>query len=148
LNRFSRHHRKILRNLATLVMAAALGAVALPTPAHAAGAGCVVQYQILAQGPGGFAADIVLTNLGDPVPGWALNWQMNPGEQLGVVWNAVMGQSGLWIRATDLPGGGGLATGAHADFGWTASVAVPTSPPTTFWMNGVSCLIAPPRPAG
>jgi hypothetical protein len=148
MNRFSRHHRKILRNLATLVMAAALGAVALPTPAHAAGAGCVVQYQILAQGPGGFAADIVLTNLGDPLPSWVLNWQMNPGEQLGAVWGAVMGQSGRWIWATDLPDAGGLATGAHTDFGWTASVVTPTSPPNAFWMNGVPCFIAPAPPAG
>jgi cellulase/cellobiase CelA1 len=146
MNRFSRPYRKIVRSLATLVLAAALGAVALSTPAHAATSGCVVQYRILGQGPAGFAADLVLTNLGDPTSRWILNWQMNAGEQLGAVWSAIMGQSGTWITATNLPGAGSLATGAHTDFGWTASVLAPTTPPTAFWMNGWPCFIAPPAP--
>jgi endoglucanase len=128
------------RILAALAAAFLGGAVALPGPARAQSPGCLVQYQVISQSSTSFAAQINLINLGNPTAGWNLQWQMNPGEQLGLVWGAVMGQSGTWIAATNVAGAAPLATGGGTNFGWTASLVAPTVPPTAFWMNGMLCL--------
>ncbi len=134
----------MVRRLAAIFGAAALALAGLPGTAHATATECLVDYQILWQESGGFAAQIVLVNLGDPVTGWTMFWQMNPDEQLGVVWDASMRQAGTWVVADSVPANADLATGASADFGWTALAVRPTTPPPAFWMNGALCQIVPP----
>ena len=142
---FSRYRYAFIRRLVTVAAATPLVVAALPGTAHAATTtACLVDYQILQQGAGGFAADITLVNLGDPVAGWVLSWQMNPGEQLGAVWQADLTQSGTWVAAD--PGTAAAAylpTGAQITFGWTASTPTATTVPTAFWFKGVLCQIAP-----
>ncbi len=60
-----------------LALAAAAGTVMATTAAvltaHAATAGCSVSYTITSQWPGGFTANMSVTNLGDPINGWTLD---------------------------------------------------------------------------
>ena len=59
--------RRIALRWALLVVAVGTSAVAV-LPASAAG-GCQVAYTVSSQWPGGFGADVAVTNLGDPVNG-------------------------------------------------------------------------------
>ena len=58
---------------AALLLAAG-AAVAGTGLASAATAGCQVTYAVSSQWPGGFGANVTVTNLGDPVTGWTLSW--------------------------------------------------------------------------
>src|SRR4051794_29362171 len=60
---------------------AGLGAVALASTAQAA-AGCTVTYRVASQWPGGFVADVNLTNHGAPLSGWTLTWQYTDGQRI------------------------------------------------------------------
>ena len=55
------------------VTVAAVAAVTT-APAAQAATGCRVDYGISSQWPGGFGANVTITNLGDPLSGWRLSW--------------------------------------------------------------------------
>jgi hypothetical protein len=144
MTRFPRYRRAFTRRCVAVAAAAVLAIAGLPGTAHAATRACLVNYQIIWQGPNGFAADLTLVNLGDPTAGWTLFWQMNPGEQLGAVWNATMAQFATWVVANpNTAAGANLNTGGQTEFGWTALATTPTTVPAVFWFNGVTCQIAP-----
>ncbi|NKY82064.1 cellulose 1,4-beta-cellobiosidase, partial [Nocardiopsis dassonvillei] len=63
--------RRGLAATSALIVGAAL-ATAVPAPASAA-AGCEVDYQLNDWGSG-FTASVEITNLGDAVNGWTLEW--------------------------------------------------------------------------
>ena len=72
----SRHRLILLAGTtAAAVVAGTLGTVV----ASAAAVGCRVDYQITNQWQGGFGANVTVTNLGDPVNGWALTWSYAAG---------------------------------------------------------------------
>src|SRR4051794_3191119 len=56
--------------------------------AAAATAGCRVDYSISSTWQGGFGANVQITNLGDAVSGWTLQWSFGGGEQVTQAWNA------------------------------------------------------------
>ena len=56
-----------------VVLAAAGGTVALAGPAEAATGGCTVTYTAR-QWPGGFTADVQVTNHGPAIDGWSVAW--------------------------------------------------------------------------
>ncbi|WUR63124.1 cellulose binding domain-containing protein [Micromonospora chokoriensis] len=112
--------------------------------ASAAAVGCRVDYQITNQWQGGFGANVAVTNLGDPVNGWALTWSYAAGQQVTQAWNAVVTQSGAQVTARNVDHNASLATNGSASFGfngsWTGSNPVPSS----FTLNGTVCTGAPP----
>src|SRR5690606_30012012 len=69
--------------------------------AHAAVTGCRVDYSVTAQWPGGFTADVNITNLGDPINGWTLTWSYAAGQTVTQAWNATITQSGAQVTAKD-----------------------------------------------
>ncbi|WTI24514.1 cellulose binding domain-containing protein [Micromonospora zamorensis] len=121
-------------------MAGTLGTVA----ASAAAVGCRVDYQITNQWQGGFGANVTVTNLGDPVNGWALTWSYAAGQQVTQAWNATVTQSGAQVTARNVDHNAAIATNGTATFGfngsWTGSNPVPGS----FALNGTTCTGAPP----
>ncbi|WP_176308768.1 cellulose binding domain-containing protein, partial [Micromonospora sp. NBS 11-29] len=42
--------------------------------ASAAATGCAVTYTVSSSWPGGFGANVAVTNLGDPLTSWRLTW--------------------------------------------------------------------------
>ncbi|GLZ59843.1 cellulose binding domain-containing protein [Micromonospora sp. NBRC 107095] len=136
-------HRLILLAAATTaatVVAGTLGTVV----ASAAAVGCRVDYQITNQWQGGFGANVTVTNLGDPVSGWAVTWSYPAGQQVTQAWNATVTQSGAQVAARNVDHNATIATNGSASFGfngsWTGSNPVPGS----FALNGTTCTGTPP----
>ncbi|TDB80749.1 cellulase, partial [Micromonospora fluostatini] len=97
--------------------------------AHAA-AGCKVDYSTN-QWPGGFTANVTVTNLGDPVNGWRLTWAFPSGQQVSQAWNATVTASGASVTATNVGYNAAIGTNGTASFGfngsWTGANNAPTS---------------------
>src|SRR6266540_7363649 len=103
----------------SVALAATAGAVTVT--AHAAAAGCRVTYAVSSQWPGGFGANVSLTNLGDPVSSWILTWSFGAGQQVTQAWNATVSQSGAQVTARNVTWNGNLATNGSASFGFNGS---------------------------
>lgn len=129
-------HRRPLLAAAIAVAVIAVGAVA--TSASAA-TGCRVTYAVSSQWPGGFGANIAVTNLGDPMNGWRLTWSFTAGQQITQLWNGSVSQTGAQVTVTSTTWNGALATGASASFGFNGSWNGTNPTPTDFALNGTSC---------
>jgi hypothetical protein len=136
--------------LATGVLAAA-GVVATAGTAQAA-VGCRVAYSVSSQWPGGFTANLNLTNLGDPLSSWVVTWSFTAGQTVTQAWNATVTQSGGAVRAANASFNGSLATGATTSFGFNGSWNNSSNPvPSSFAVNGTTCTggtTTPSSPAG
>ncbi|MEE6310833.1 non-reducing end alpha-L-arabinofuranosidase family hydrolase [Plantactinospora veratri] len=124
--------------VAVSAMVAAAGAATV-LPAHAVAAGCSVNYSISSQWPGGFGANVTVTNLGDPINGWTLTWTYGVGQRVTQAWNASVTQSGTQVTARNVGYNASIASNARVSFGlngsWTGSNPVPSS----FTLNGTTC---------
>ncbi len=120
------------------VLGASLAAVPLATPAAAA-AGCSVAYTVTSAWPGGFGADVVVTNLGDPVAGWTLGWTFPDGQRVSQGWNGAFTQSGAAVSVRDAGWNASIATGARASVGFVGTSGATNGVPTSFTLNGVAC---------
>ncbi|MFD3652102.1 glycoside hydrolase family 6 protein [Streptomyces sp. 24-1644] len=128
------------------LVAAAAGTAAAAVPSAAAAAGCTVDYKIQNQWNGGFTSAVTITNTGDAVNAWQLQWSFAAGEQVSQGWNATVSQSGTAVTAKNVSYNGSLATGASASFGFNASGNGNSTVPATFKLNGVTCNGGPTDP--
>ncbi|WFE34068.1 cellulose binding domain-containing protein [Micromonospora sp. WMMD975] len=123
----------------TTAAVAATGALTTAVSAQAA-AGCRVTYTVTSQWPGGFGANVDVTNLGDPLTGWRLTWSFTAGQVVGQSWNGTVTQSGGRVTVTNAGWNGNLGTGAGTQFGFSGSWNNTSNPvPTDFALNGVTC---------
>jgi endoglucanase len=131
--------------VATLV--AGLG-VATATSANAA-AGCRVTYANAGQWPGGFTANVTVTNLGDRIDGWRLGWTFPSGQTVSQAWNATVTASGAQVTAANVSHNAVLATNGSASFGFNGTWTGSNIAPTAFTLNGVACTggVGGPSPA-
>ncbi|MET9513645.1 glycoside hydrolase family 6 protein [Streptomyces sp. NPDC002994] len=134
----SRRHTALIA--ACAVIAAAGGtAAAMTTPAGAAAPGCTVDYKITNQWNSGFGAAVTVTNTGDSVSSWKLEWSYAGDQKVTQGWNADIAQTGAAVTAKNVSYNGALATGASASFGFNASYSGSNAVPATFKLNGVTC---------
>lgn len=112
--------------------------IALPIAAQAA-EGCEVDYAVQNQWPGGFTANVKVTNLGDAVDGWDLSWTFPSGQQITQAWNATVTTTGAQVVASDAGYNATIATDASAAFGFNGSWSGGNADPTDFALNGVPC---------
>ncbi|WP_435823510.1 cellulase family glycosylhydrolase [Micromonospora echinofusca] len=105
--------------------------------AHAA-AGCRVAYSA-DQWPGGFTANVAVTNLGDPIDGWRLTWTFPAGQQVTSAWNATVSAVGADVTAVNLGYNAAVGTNATVSFGFNGTWSGVNTAPTTFALNGVTC---------
>ncbi|MEU8076711.1 non-reducing end alpha-L-arabinofuranosidase family hydrolase, partial [Catellatospora citrea] len=117
----------------------ASAAVFVALPAGAAAAGCSVNYAVSSQWPGGFGANVSVTNLGDPVTGWTLTWSFAAGQTVTQAWNTSLTQSGSAVTAANVSYNGSVATNTTVSFGFNGSWTGSNPAPTSFAMNGVAC---------
>ncbi|GGM66065.1 hypothetical protein GCM10011608_59210 [Micromonospora sonchi] len=106
--------------------------------AHAA-AGCRVAYSAPSQWPGGFTANVDVTNLGDPLNGWRLTWTFPSGQRVTQAWNANVTQSGNDVTASNVGYNAALGTNQAVSFGFNGSWSGANNAPTSFALNGVTC---------
>ncbi|GAA3213191.1 cellulose binding domain-containing protein [Dactylosporangium siamense] len=131
---------RLLVTAALLPVAWAAPAVMLPPVAWAAQAPATVAcaYSFVAW-PGGFVADLTITNHGPAVNGWTARWTMPTATANLGVWQATMSQADPFtLTATNLPYNAVIDTGRSVRFGWTASAAS-TEAPADITVNGVPC---------
>ncbi|MGH3738683.1 MAG: cellulase family glycosylhydrolase [Micromonosporaceae bacterium] len=150
--------RPRLRPLLGLVSAAAaavaLGAAVVAAGPAQAAAGCSVAYTVRTQWESGFTADVAITNLGDPVSGWTLQFGFPGDQRLTSGWSATWSQSGAAVTARSLDWNRNLATNATTTIGFNASYTSTNPTPGSFTLNGVTCdggttpppTTAPPSP--
>ena len=119
----------------------AVGAVAVLTANSAsAAAGCQVTYSVTNQWPGGFGANVNITNLGDVVSGWTLTWSFSAGQTITQLWSGTHTQSGSQVSVTNVDYNGSLPTGGSASFGFNGSWNNSSNPvPASFALNGTTC---------
>ncbi|PZF91857.1 cellulose-binding domain-containing protein, partial [Micromonospora deserti] len=119
------------------VLLAGVGLMVTGT-AHAA-AGCAVAYSTPSQWPGGFTADVRVTNLGEPLNGWRLTWTFPSGQRVTQAWNATVTSSGNDVTATNVSYNATIATNATVSFGFNGSWSGTNTAPSSFALNGVTC---------
>lgn len=126
---------------ASLLAVTGIGAVTA-TSAQAA-AGCKVDYAVTNQWGGGFGANVTVTNLGDPVSSWSVDWTFPSGQSIQQLWNGVPSQSGSAVTVKNMSWNGNLGSGGTASFGFNGSWSGANTTPTGFRLNGVACTGAP-----
>ncbi|MFY1633531.1 glycoside hydrolase family 6 protein [Solwaraspora sp. WMMB335] len=132
--------RSRLRRGLSAAAAVVLGSgvlVVAATQASAA-AGCRVTYSVN-QWNTGFTANLTVTNLGDPINGWNLQWQYSGNQQITQAWNSEFTQSGSQVTLRNAPWNGSLGTNASVNPGFNASYSGTNTAPTVFYLNGVAC---------
>ncbi|MEU6391546.1 cellulose binding domain-containing protein [Streptomyces sp. NPDC046939] len=101
---------------------------------------CKVTYKVTNEWPGGFQADVTLTNTSTaPWDGWSLTWSFPDGQKLTQAWNAEASQSGSTVTAKNLAWNGKLAPGSSAAFGFTGFRASGNGVPGAFSVGGKGC---------
>ncbi|SNY47218.1 cellulose binding domain-containing protein [Paractinoplanes atraurantiacus] len=126
------------RTLALSLAAATAITAAVALPASAA-AGCRVAYAVSSQWPGGFGANVTITNLGDPLTSWALVWTYANGQTVTQAWNTALTQSGAQVTARNAGYNGSVATNGTVSFGFNGAATGTNSVPTAFTLNGTAC---------
>ncbi|HXR73105.1 cellulose binding domain-containing protein, partial [Actinocrinis sp.] len=92
--------------MAAVVVAAGLTAAA--TTSAQAAAGCQVSYTVSSQWPGGFGANVAITNLGSAISSWSLAWSFGAGQTITQLWNGSYTQSGANVTVTNVSYNGSL----------------------------------------
>src|SRR5690348_4045751 len=82
------------------LLVAGAAAVLTANTAQAA-AGCRVDYAISSSWPGGFNANVTITNFGDAVNGWRLTWSFGAGQTITQLWSGSVTQSGAQVTVTN-----------------------------------------------
>jgi endoglucanase len=81
-----------------------------------------VEYRINGQWPGGFNAQILVTNTGDaPLRDVSLRWALPTGQSIVHSWSVALVQEGHTVTATDLADGQELKPGRTFTFGFIGS---------------------------
>lgn len=130
----------------TLIATGAAGALILgglviaTLPASAAVTGCSVAYKVQSEWPGGFTADLAITNLGSPVRGWTATFDFpNSDQKVTNGWSATWAQSGTHVSATNLDWNGTLDTSGSASIGFNGAWKGANPQPASVALNGVTC---------
>ncbi|NJP48413.1 non-reducing end alpha-L-arabinofuranosidase family hydrolase [Actinacidiphila epipremni] len=118
---------------------AAVGITFVATSAAQAAAGCQVDYSVTNEWPGGFGANVSVTNLGGPVTSWQLSWAFTAGQTVTQLWGGSYTQTGTQVAVTNAAWNGTLATGASTSIGFNGAYTTTNPIPTTFTLNGTTC---------
>jgi Glycosyl hydrolase family 48/Cellulose binding domain/Bacterial Ig domain len=137
LHRRPRPRRSVAAGVAVLLGSALVLAAA--TPAQAAAA-CTVVYKVQSQWSGGFTGDIAITNAGDPVTSWRLEYDFpDAAQHVTQGWSGTYAQSGQHVTVTNVAWNGGLGTNASVSTGFNGTFGSANPVPTAFTLNGTPC---------
>jgi beta-xylosidase len=126
----------IAATLAALTLVA--GGLAASTAAQAA-PGCSVTYTKTSEWQGGFGASVSITNTGDAITGWTLEWTYATGQRVGQHWNAEITQSGGAVSARNVAHNAAIPAGGKVEFGFNGTFTSANPDPTSFRLNGTTC---------
>jgi endoglucanase len=101
--------------------------------------GCEVEYEVTGQWPGGFKADVEVTNLGEPVDGWNVEWSWSDGQRVSNMWNAKATNASGTVMAENQSYNAKIDTGGSVLFGFIGSWSGANADPGEFRLNGRLC---------
>jgi cellulose 1,4-beta-cellobiosidase len=134
------------RRKSALIAAGGITAIAgglLLAPSMASAApGCKVVYAANSW-PGGFTANINVTNLGDALTSWKLEFDYAGDQKVTQAWNATSSQSGKHVTLSNAAWNGGLGSNATVNPGFQGTYSGTNVDPTSFTLNGTSCTGTP-----
>lgn len=122
---------------AGLLVAAVSGA---PAPAAATSLAVTCSYTIQNVWPGGFTADIKITNNGPvTINGWTLRWTFNEYTTDISAWQSTLSApDGVHATAANVSYNATIPSGRSTSIGWSAQ-ALNTSVPIDLSINGAAC---------
>ncbi len=101
---------------------------------------CRVAYRLINEWPGGFQAEVALTNSGaTSLDGWELRWSFPSGQQVTQLWNGRHTQSGAQVVVTNESWNGVVPAGGTVVFGFLGSWQGTNAAPDTFTVNDTAC---------
>ncbi|MCQ4208672.1 cellulose binding domain-containing protein [Streptomyces longispororuber] len=114
-----------------------------PDPGDGGDAACTVAYKVTNEWPGGFQADVTLTNTATtPWDGWTLGWSFDDAAQkVTQSWNAEVTQTGPKVTARNVGWNGKVAPGSAVTFGFTGDRATANGEPGAFALDGKPCTV-------
>ena len=104
------------------------------------GGTCQATYARTSEWPGGFTANVTITDTGtSAVNGWTLAFSFPGDQQITSAWNAGTTQSGAAVTATNAGYNGTIAAGGNTSFGFQGTWTSNDTSPTAFTLNGNPC---------
>ena len=104
------------------------------------GGSCQVAYAKTSEWPGGFTANVTISNGGtSAINGWTLKFTFPGDQKVTNAWNATVVQSGTAVSATNASYNGTIAPGGNTSFGFQGTFTSNDSSPTAFTLNGANC---------
>ena len=141
------HQLRRPRPLAAL-LALLMGLVVSTPTALAQAATCSVDYAAPNQWPGGFTANVTITNAGSSaISGWTLQWDFPDGQTISQAWNANVNDAGPAAIVSNAPWNGTISAGGGVSFGFNGSWSGANGAPTSFTLNGTTCGDDPGEPS-
>nr|WP_272933149.1 cellulose binding domain-containing protein [Streptomyces sp. SN-593] len=90
--------------------------------------------------PGGFTADITVTNTGSTaVNGWTVGFTLPSGQTVTSAWNATISPSSGAVNATNVAYNAQIPVGGSQSFGFQGTYTGTYAQPTRFTLNGTAC---------
>ena len=111
-----------------------------PAPAGSAPASCRVAWSVTNSWPGGFQAQLVLTDTGSAAIGsWSLTWTFPGAQRISSIWNATATQSGHRVMAGNASYDATIIPGGSVTIGFIGAGTARGAAPATFAVGGRSC---------
>jgi endoglucanase len=111
-----------------------------PAAARSAPASCRVAWSVTNSWPGGFQAQLVLTDTGSAAIGsWTLTWRFPADQRISSIWNATATQSGQRVTAQNASYDATVAAGGSVTIGLIGAGTARDAAPATFAAGGRSC---------
>jgi endoglucanase len=112
------HRRRMRLGAIAAAAVTALTAGLIGAVSAQAAQGCEVDYQVTGQWSGGFNANVEVTNLGEPINTWDLEWTWADGQRVTDMWNAKDKSKAASAKASSLGHNAALETGGSTSFGF------------------------------
>ena len=111
-----------------------------PTPTPSGALSCSAAYSVVNSWPGGFQAQIVLTDTGSiPIGPWTLTWTFPGDQKISQMWNATGTQSGEQVTAASESYNATIGPAASVTIGFTGAYSASNTAPASFSVNGTAC---------
>ena len=109
-----------------------------PTPT------CSVTYRVTSQWTTGFVAEVRITNTGTTaINNWSLAWLFANDQRITNLWNGGFTQDGGNVTVTNMPYNATVSAGGGSQaFGFIGTWSGVNNSPSTFTLNGRTCLVA------
>ncbi|MEY9910294.1 O-glycosyl hydrolase [Catenulispora sp. MAP12-49] len=104
------------------------------------GGTCHVDYTRTNEWPGGFTANVTVSNTGTTaINGWTVAWAFPGDQKITNAWSATTTQNGANVSAANVSYNSSIAPGANTSFGFQGTFTANDSSPTSFTVNGAAC---------